>query len=105
MRYVMSTVLSNAIHSSEPGQTIRISTETKGDKVSIAVSDNTEDAELRHHAFDPFVTEAENGAGGDIGLSLYLDKLIIDHLGGDIATTDAQFGRGGAIRVRFNSLS
>lgn len=96
---IVSSVLENAVSFSSKGSTIHLSLESTDAGVHLKVTDKgpgIAPAE-QAHLFEPF-TKADGTAGlqldhGGLGISLYLDRQIMEYLGGQI-TVQSTVGQG-----------
>ena len=90
---VFVNLLTNATDASEPGQTISIESEIRGNRVLISVKDQGKGIAEEHLAkiFEPFFTTKLVGEGTGLGLSLTYN--IIQEHGGSI-TVSSQRGLG-----------
>ena len=98
MERVFENLFNNAIEAMPGGGTIRVSSQTNGHDVTIAVEDTGPgvDASITAHLFEPFVTA---GKKNGIGLGLALSrKTVVDH-GGDMWAESAP-GAGARFLVR-----
>jgi len=86
--FVLMSVLENAIRYNTVGGSISIATARTGHKLEIRFT-NSDGVPLDKQAqlFQPLTDPAPEGNAtySGIGLSLFLDRIIMDHLGGDIA--------------------
>jgi signal transduction histidine kinase len=101
---VIGTVLNNAIAFSPDGGKVTLDPLTKGPMQGIRIQDhgNGVSTEQLEHMFEPF-TKADgddalrmNHEG--LGIDLYLNKLILEHLGGSIAV-DSTPGKGTTVTM------
>lgn len=103
--YVTSTLLDNAIKYSDSSSTIEVAAETSGKENIISISNHTSRDDVPtegiFEAFNRAETHDDLATNGT-GLSLYLDKLIMEHIGGDISAKAS--GRGFTVRISFPSL-
>ena len=87
--FVISSVLDNAVKFSEPGGHIVISAQPTDKTVMVRVSDNGRgiDPSKIDQLFKPFsrAESAVDFAYEGLGLSLFLDRLILTYTGGDIS--------------------
>lgn len=85
--FVLSSVFDNAIRYNYVGGSIIITTTQVAHQLEISITNNGGiPPEKRSALFQPFSHETPtNARNGDIGLSLFLDKIIMEHLGGSIA--------------------
>jgi signal transduction histidine kinase len=94
---VMANFLSNAAKYSHPGQSIRVSATSDGEKVRLSVQDFGIGirAESQSELFNKF-TQADSvitRKKGGAGLGLYVSKQIVEHMGGRIGFT-SEYGQG-----------
>jgi signal transduction histidine kinase len=98
LSFVIDSLLSNAIKYSPNHGEIRIGGKLTGHGVELGVEDHGPGIDQAKQAqlFEPF-SRAENTAADfntqGVGLSLYLDKLVMGYLGGEI-DLDSQAGKG-----------
>lgn len=86
--YVLHTVLDNAIKFTPDGGQVVIDGQKTGDRTVIRIKNDGDGiaAEKLTHLFQPF-SRTDSALQFDhegLGFSLYLDKIIMDYLGGDI---------------------
>lgn len=91
--YVLTTVIDNAIKFSSEGGEVSIVADKSSGRLRVAINDTGEGipAEKLPHLFKPF-TRAESAIQFDyegLGFSLFLDKIIMDYLDGDITAEAA----------------
>ncbi len=90
-KQALLNIIKNAIHAMPDGGALRVSTQTRGDRVLLRVSDNgvgmTE--EVMNKIFEPYFTTRDFGSG--IGLTLVY-KVVKEHMG-DISVISKE-GRG-----------
>ncbi len=103
--YVLGSVIDNAIAYSKPGGVVEV-TATGGDDGSIVVTDHGQGVapDKLKVLFQPFF-KAEGALTFDhegAGLSLYIDRLVMHYLGGEIEMKSA-VGRGSVVRLTFPS--
>ncbi|MBR0382680.1 MAG: sensor histidine kinase KdpD [Eubacterium sp.] len=89
---VLINLVNNAIHNTQEGSEIIISSEKKDDRVYVSVSDDGKGIpdEIKAHVFEMFytgTTEIADGRRG-LGLGLALCKSIIEAHGGTITLSD-----------------
>jgi signal transduction histidine kinase len=103
---VISSVLANAVAFSRSGSKIELVIDQTGSGVSLTVADNGPGItpSQQTHLFEPF-TKADGQTGlqldhGGLGISLYLDREIMDYLGGQIIV-HSQEGQGTAVELRW----
>lgn len=89
---VIINIVDNAIKYTPVGSEINITTEKKGDKVVVSISDNGEgiSEDVKRHVFDMFYSGANKVADSrrSLGLGLSLCKSIINAHGGEIKVLD-----------------
>jgi signal transduction histidine kinase/ActR/RegA family two-component response regulator len=97
LREVLVNMVFNAIDAMPEGGTLKLSSRTLGEKVTIAVGDTGVGMypEVRSRIFDPFFTT--KGKAG-LGLGLAVSFGIIRRHGGDIEV-ESQYGNGTEFRV------
>ena len=101
--FVVDSLLSNAIKYSPPGGEVRIKGGKRGRKLEMTVEDKGVGiaADKQASLFQPFA-KAENAVqdfnAQGAGLSLYLDKLLMDYLDGQI-TLDSKPGQGTSVSI------
>ena len=102
IEFIMSSLISNAIKFTGPKTTVSILATKQDRKTSITISDQgtgiIEEGKL--HLFKPFTrtTSALHFDYEGFGLSLYLSKILVGSLGGDIYL-DSEVGKGTTVRV------
>lgn len=103
---VLSSVLANAIAFSPSGSTIRLGVKQTESGTYLRVADHGPGitATQQAHLFEPF-TKADGLTGlqldhGGLGINLYLDRQIMDHLGGGIAVHSVA-GRGTVVELHW----
>jgi signal transduction histidine kinase/CheY-like chemotaxis protein len=98
LREVLVNMVFNAIDAMPEGGTLKLSSRTLGDKVTITVADTGVGMypEVRSRIFDPFFTT--KGKAG-LGLGLAVSFGIIRRHGGNIEV-ESQYGKGTEFRVR-----
>lgn len=87
--YVIASLLDNAAAYSKPGSSIQLASRVNGDNVEITVTDHgagISPAKLSL-LFRPFsqTQDSERYTHDGMGFSLYLDRLIMTYLGGEIS--------------------
>jgi two-component system, NtrC family, sensor kinase len=99
VRQVLTNLLLNAVHATEKGGTVTISTEQDGGDFILCVTDTGVGIpeENLERIFEPFFTTKPAGEG--TGLGLYVTRSILDSLGGTI-TVESRVGRGTRVCVR-----
>lgn len=100
--YVLETIVDNAIKFSQDDGQILISADKSAGRLRLRVHDNGQGiaADKLPHLFKPF-SRADSAIQFDyegLGFSLFLDRIILDHLGGDIRA-DSQPQEGTLITV------
>lgn len=110
LQYVLSTVVDNAVKFSRNTSTLHVSAVQRRGSTTLRVED--EGAELTSPANEERMFEAFNhatDAGGmtadGMGLSLYLDRMIMNHLGGEIRARRSRHGKGATIEIRFQNAA
>ncbi len=100
--YVIQTVLDNALTYSKAGSAIYITAQTTDDGTNITITDKGEGMPPAKvsQLFQPFFKSegAEKFNHEGMGFSLYLDKLIMQYLGGDISLV-SQKGHGTTVTL------
>ena len=90
---VIGSVISNAVAFSPAGNTIYIDVKTNNNGTCLSVTNQGEPIEETQlsHVFNPLTTaDGHDGLRldhGGIGVNLYIDRLIMQHLGGGISIT------------------
>ncbi|HET8690287.1 MAG TPA: ATP-binding protein [Candidatus Saccharimonadales bacterium] len=100
--YVLETIVDNAVKFSQDDGQILISADRSAGRLRLRVHDNGQGiaADKLPHLFKPF-SRADSAIQFDyegLGFSLFLDRIILDHLGGDIRA-DSQPQQGTLITV------
>jgi signal transduction histidine kinase len=94
MKQVVLNLITNGLDSLEPGGTVTVRVNTRGNKAELVVTDDgcgmTE--EVIRHLFEPFFTRRRNGQGTGLGLSITY-RIVAEH-NGQIVATSAGVGRG-----------
>jgi alpha-tubulin suppressor-like RCC1 family protein/signal transduction histidine kinase len=108
LRYVTGTVLDNAVMFSKEGSTIDIDTKKKGHTTQISITNEDSSfgsLETLAAMFEPFnhATHENDLTVEGTGLSLYLDSLIMHHLGGTISASNSGLRRSASIHITFPS--
>ncbi len=102
IKFVLTSLLDNATTFTSDGGKISITTSADKGVPAITVSDNGQGMPLGFatSVFQPFAKAegAINFNHEGMGFSLYLDKLIMEYLGGSI-TIDSQPGRGTLVKL------
>lgn len=107
LRYVTGSVLDNAIQYGKEGSVIDIASKKHKGAIEMTIANDTNLVEGVEGIFEPFnhaTTQGDLTVGG-AGLSLYLDKLIMNHLGGDITAKGARGDGKVSIRLTFPSIN
>lgn len=104
LEFVINSLVDNAIDYSQKGSNIDIISRTAKTDVNIFVRDEGSGLSKEKLAalFQPFsrAEDVEKSFGHEgLGMSLYLDRLIMHYLGGDIAA-ESEEGRGTTIKLR-----
>lgn len=103
-RQVIESIVTNAVDYSPAGGTVNIETRNLGDKVQVRISDQGQGIakDQLAHLFQPFVRtdgkSAMDMSHGGFGINLYLDKLIMEKLGGTIEAASTP-GKGTAFTL------
>ena len=100
IRQIMINLISNAIKYNRTGGKVRISFDTRNDMVNIAIQDEgngISQAEIGR-IFDKFYRIAGSERVKGAGLGLYIVKLLIDAMGGEI-TVESRPGIGSTFTV------
>ena len=109
LKYVTGTVLDNAVMFSKPGSIIDIDTSKHGKTTQVSITNEDSSfgsVEKLKAMFEPFnhATHEDDLTVEGMGLSLYLDKLIMNHLGGDITASNSTLHRSASINISFPSV-
>ena len=109
LRYVTGTVLDNAVMFSAPGSKINVTTAKHGKQTQVSITNENSSfgsAETLNAMFQPFnhATHENDLTVEGIGLSLYLDKLIMEHLGGTISASNSSLHNSASINISFPSV-
>jgi len=109
LKYVTGTVLDNAVIFSKPGSIIDIDTSKHGKTTQVSITNEDSSfgsVEKLTAMFEPFnhATHEDDLTVEGMGLSLYLDKLIMNHLGGDITASNSALHRSASINISFPSV-
>ncbi len=105
---VIDSIVSNAVDYSPTGGTVNVETRNLGDHVQVRITDQGQgiSKDQLAHLFQPFVRadgkSAMDMSHGGFGINLYLDKLIMEKLGGTIEAASAP-GKGTAITLTWPS--
>lgn len=107
LRYVTGSVLDNAIQYGKEGSVIDIASRKHKGTIEMTIANDTNLVEGVEGIFEPFNHATAQGdlTVGGAGLSLYLDKLIMNHLGGDITANGARGDGKVSIRLTFPSIN
>lgn len=102
IRQIMINLISNAVKYNRDGGSVLISVDDKDNRVNISVND--EGSGIPHaeidRIFDKFYRAAGNERVKGTGLGLYIVKLLMDAMGGEV-TVVSRPGRGSAFTVSF----
>jgi len=95
MRQVVINLLSNAIKYSDPGGSVTIKVEKRGEELLFQISDCGVgmSREALHHLFERFYRAEDKLARGGTGLGLYITRQIIEAHGGQI-WAESKLGEG-----------
>jgi len=109
LRYVTGTVLDNAVMFSKPGSIIDIDTSKHGKATRVSITNEDSSfgsVEKLTAMFEPFnhATHENDLTVEGMGLSLYLDKLIMEHLGGTISASSSALHHNASINITFPSV-
>lgn len=105
---VISSIMANAVDYSPAGGTVQVETQRLGDKIQVRISDQGQgiSKDQLAHLFQPFVRtdgkSAMDMSHGGFGINLYLDKLIMEKLGGSIEAVSTP-GKGTAFTLTWPS--
>lgn len=92
-KQVVGSILSNAVDYSPEGGVVTVEATKQSGSITMKVIDQGEgiDKKQLQHLFKPFVrtdgTSAMDMSHGGFGVNLYLDKLIMEQIGGTITAT------------------
>ena len=104
LRQIVWNLLSNAVKFTPAGGSIRISVETDGDQVSVAVTDTGQGISpaFMPYIFDRFRQEdpSLSRSAGGLGLGLSIVKHLVEAHGGRIEVASEGTGRGTTFTVR-----
>lgn len=101
---VIESILANAVDYSPAGGTVQIETKKLQDAIQVRISDQGQGINKQQldHLFQPFVRadgkSAMDMSHGGFGINLYLDKLIMEQMGGSISAVSTP-GKGTAITM------
>lgn len=101
---VLESIISNAVDYSPANGTVKVEAQRLQDAIQVRVSDQGKGISKKQldHLFQPFVrtdgTSAMDMSHGGFGINLYIDKLIMEQLGGSISATSTE-GQGTAITM------
>ncbi len=101
---VIESIVANAVDYSPNNGTVKVEARKLQDAIQLRISDEGRgiNAKQLDHLFQPFVrtdgTSAMDMSHGGFGINLYLDKLIMEKLGGSISATSTP-GKGTAITM------
>jgi K+-sensing histidine kinase KdpD len=103
LEFVLNSVIENAVEFSPEGKTVDVISRRNKKNIDLFIRDQGEgiDKQKLDSLFQPFF-KTETGERFEhqgLGLSLYLDKLVINYLGGEVAA-DSQIGKGTVIKIR-----
>jgi signal transduction histidine kinase len=103
LEFVLNSVIENAVEFSPAGKNIDIISRQTKDNIDLFIRDQGAgiDKEKLAALFQPFF-KTETGERFEhqgLGLSLYLDKLVVNYLGGEIAA-ESRPGEGTIIKIR-----
>lgn len=96
---VLGSIITNAVDYSPEGGTVKVEAQRLQDAIQVRISDEGQgiDPKQLDHLFQPFVRtdgkSAMDMSHGGFGINLYLDKLIMEQLGGSI-TANSTPGKG-----------
>lgn len=96
---VITNLLLNAIHATQPGGIITLRTRLTSDMCEIEVADTGSGipAHVRPHIFDPFFTTKRTGEGTGLGLSVSLG--IVERHGGQLSV-ESEEGQGTVFTIK-----
>lgn len=94
---------------SQPGGTVSIVAKHYKGRAVLEISNSgveTASIDLASHLFEPFNHAANPGdlTADGMGLSLYIDKVIMGHLGGNIAATFQKSRRQATLTIAFPTV-
>jgi signal transduction histidine kinase len=102
---VIQNLLGNAVKYSYPAGEITIKSETKGDRIWIAVADNGMGiSEKKLEKIFNFMTSSAQGTSGETGtgIGLFVSKQFVDKIGGEI-TIESGKDSGTTVKFSINS--
>jgi len=104
LEYAVSSILANAVAFSPKGGTITISASSSPHAMTLEIEDQGHGIAPQQlaHLFNPFMKDDGNDGlkldHGGLGLSLYLDRIIMEGFGGTIAA-ESTIGNGTTITL------
>ena len=102
---VLQNLLGNAVKFSYPDGEITIKSETRGDRIWVAVADNGMGiAEKKLEKIFNYMTASSKGVGGETGtgIGLFVSKQFVDKIGGEV-TIESKKDEGTVVRFSINS--
>ncbi|QDV41470.1 Sensor protein ZraS [Stieleria neptunia] len=86
LKQVLLNLVHNAIQASQPGQSVRVITQTDADTLKITVSDQGCGIPVEHldQIFDPFFSTKTETVGQGMGLGLSVTRSIVEAMNGTI---------------------
>jgi two-component system NtrC family sensor kinase len=99
IRQVVLNLLTNGLDSVEPGGTVTISVNARGNDAQIVVEDNGcgMSDDVLQHLFEPFFTRRRGGQGTGLGLSI--SYRIVEEHHGQVAVQSGGVGKGSTFTV------
>ena len=105
---VVSNVLANSVHYTEPGGSISINVSHEGKQISVAIVDSGSGIppEALEHAFDVFAELRAKRArtDGGLGVGLALVRSLVQLHGGSVSVRNAGSGAGSSVVIQLPAL-